>query len=195
MANVVTVEPASEPITLEEALTHLRIDSHDEELDITRRIVSARQSVEKFLRANLITQTRQLTLDDFPNADGQTIYLDWGPFVSPLTSVKYTDGAGAPQTVGAANYHTDLVSLVARVRPISGYVWPTVQLGGLNTVQVLYQTGYGAASAVPEPIKTGIKWMVAHLHEMREPTISGTIIAEVPLGVRDILIPYRRGAA
>ena len=205
MTNVVTVEPTSEPITLDEALTHMRIDSHDEDLDIQRRITSARQSVEKFIRRSLITQTRQITLDDFPGGTkqvgfvrygyGQTIYIDVGPVISPLTSVKYTDGAGATQTVAATNYHTDLVSTPARVKPISGYVWPTVQMGGLATVQVLYQAGYGDAADVPEPIKTGIKWLVAHLHEMREPTITGTIIAEIPLSIRDILGPYRTGVA
>jgi len=58
--------PAVEPVTLDEAKAHLRLDSNEDDTYVSALIAAARERVELFLRRALITQTFEFTLDGFP---------------------------------------------------------------------------------------------------------------------------------
>lgn len=177
--------PASEPITTAEAKTHLRIDSSDDDTYIDTLIEAARRHVESFTNRALITQTWELYLDDFPNE----ILLPKPELVS-VSSITYTDTAGASQTLSTDVYQVDTDHLPGRIFLKYGQTWPAVQEIP-KAVKVTYVAGYGAASAVPQSIKTAIKILVAHWYENREPVIVGTNVASVPLSVEYLLMPYK----
>lgn len=58
--------PAVEPITLDEAKLHLKVDSADDNALITALITTARQLAEKETQRAFITQTWQMYLDSAP---------------------------------------------------------------------------------------------------------------------------------
>ena len=51
--------------------------------------------------------------------------------------------------------------------------------------------GYATADDVPDKFKQGITLLAAHWYENREATISGTIIRDIPYGVRELVMPAR----
>ncbi|MCK9569543.1 head-tail connector protein [Candidatus Pacearchaeota archaeon] len=63
---IVKTPPQDEPLEIEEAKTHLRIDSTDEDEYIQTLIISAREYCENFQNRAYITQTLELWLDEWP---------------------------------------------------------------------------------------------------------------------------------
>jgi hypothetical protein len=44
----------------------------------------------------------------------------------------------------------------------------------------------------PEPVKEAVRQLTAHLYENREATIVGVTASDIPLGLFDLVAPYRR---
>ena len=182
----VTTEPSVEPITLAEAKLHLRVDHSHEDDYITSLIVSARKEAENYTRRAFVNTTFRLSMDHWP----RVIYLPRGK-VQSVTSVKYYDTNGTQQTLATSVYDVDTDSEPGRIVEAYNQSWPDYR-DIVNTIQVVYVAGYGAAAAnVPDNVKQAIKIYTGHLYENREVTISGTIIAEIPLAYRALLDPVR----
>lgn len=157
-------------------------------------IKTARMSAEDFTRRALITQTWDLKLDAFPSG---AIVLPLPPLIS-VTSVTYTDTAGASQTLTVTTEY--LVDAPAGPQAERGRVylpysveWPSTR-GIENAVVVRFVAGYGAASAVPEKIKSAMKLIIGHLYENRENVViteRGSIVQEMPQGAEALMWPYR----
>jgi len=166
MGYVVTSAPATEPLTLDEAKAHLRVDHSDEDDLITSIIAAARVTVENYLQQKLITQTVVEYFDEFP-ADG--IVLTFWP-VQSVTSITYTDTDGDTQTWDAAEYKVDIYGVFgggpARITEAYSETLPTTR-DETNAVAVTYDAGYGAASAVPAPIKAAMRLLIAEMYEYR----------------------------
>lgn len=173
--------PASEPVTLTQAKAHCRVDSVDDDPLISALIVAAREYAEVFLGRALITQTLDLTLNGF----APIIELPRPPLQS-VTSITYTDSNGTAQALSSTYYTVDTKREPGRVFEAYGYNWPTTQ-AVINAVTIRYVAGYGEATSVPQRIKQAILLAVGHWYENRESTISGTIIAPLPMGVNDLL--------
>lgn len=75
--------PAAEPITLDEAKNHLKVDSADDNALISTLIKTARQLTERETKRALITQTWKLYLDESP----AEIYIPKPPLQS-VESIK-----------------------------------------------------------------------------------------------------------
>lgn len=180
--------PATEPVSLVEAKLHLRVDATDEDTLITALITAARQLVEEETWRALVTQTWDYVADDWPMGD--ILALPRPPLQS-VTSITYVDEDGVTQTIAAADYIVDTYQ--NRVVLAEGAEWPSDDLYPTSAVRVRYVAGYGAASAVPGPIKSAMLLLIGHLYENREAVASGAGVAsaELPLGVRALLAPYR----
>lgn len=186
MGLVLVTPPSTEPLEVEEALDHLRLELDAEDRDeVTRLAVAARQQVEEYTRRALVTQTWQLTLDAFP--DCGPVRLPMPPLVS-VTFIKYLDLAGVLQTLAPADYVVDVTSIRGRIVPAYGKTWPDTRCT-LNAVQIEFVAGYGDATKVPEGLKSGIKLRLGDLYENRETIVTGTIVAESPVG--RVLALYR----
>lgn len=59
---------------------------------------------------------------------------------------------------------------------------------------VTYTAGY-APGKLPSPIKRAIAKLALELYQNRENTVIGTIVAELPTGVKELLNPYRAKVA
>lgn len=129
--------------------------------EISAIIKAARQLAEMDLRRYLITQTLDAYFDSWTLIDGRhEIRL---PPLQSVTSITYVDSNGDTQTLAADQYLVDAVSQPARIRPAYGVMWPSVR-DQTNSISVRFVAGYGAASAVPDCIKTWIKLKIAELH-------------------------------
>lgn len=164
MALFLVSGPSSEPISLDEALTHLRIDGTDEYALIGDLIQGAREYVETFTRRALLSQTWDLKRDAFP----------CGPIWVPLprcqsiASISYIDTNGTTQTWSSALYTTDLPTGPhagpGRIVPAYGETYPSTR-SVPNAVTVRFVAGYGTEADVPALIRACLKEHVRAHHE------------------------------
>lgn len=154
--------PISEPISLETAKAHIRIDHNDDDNYILDLITAARQAVENHIRVSLMPQTRLLTMNEFK----QLNYIAYGP-VSSITSIKYIDHWGDEQTLDTALYqlHQSDDYDFFSVKPTKSFP----EVGKFeNCIAVQYQCGYTSAAAVPQTIKAAMLLHIGDMYENRE---------------------------
>lgn len=181
------------PVTLQEAKTHLRVDHSDEDALINILVQAATETAELHTNRSFITQTRQMKFDNFPCAD---ITIQNGPLISisgtdtassPNTlGITYYDEDEALQTLSASAYWVDSSSNIARI--VVKESWPGTYVMP-NAVIVTYTAGYGAASDVPAAIKQAILLILGHLYEHRE-SVSVEEMYEMPFGSKVLLSQY-----
>lgn len=182
--------PTQEPITLNEAKTHLRVDGTAEDSLITGLIVAARQYVEATTHRAIMEQTWRMSIDEFP--DDRVIYLSAPPLIT-IDNVTYYDEIGTKQTLSTASYFVDGDSEPGRLVLSSTERWPATQERP-NAVTVQFKAGYGVAADVPQAIKHAILMLVAHWYEHREAVVIGTsstISTQVSFAVDALLTPFR----
>jgi uncharacterized phiE125 gp8 family phage protein len=179
--------PAAEPVTLMDALVHLREENDGGPNDayISSLISTARQACEDRTERTLVHTAWLLQLDAFPAA----IVLHQPPIAS-VQAVEYLDEAGALQLLDPADYVLDAASEPGHLLPAPGRTWPATQAGAVNAVRVHYTAGYGAtADSVPMPLKQWILLAVGSMYNTRNADADQ---AQVRHGFVDGLIsPYR----
>lgn len=189
MSMTLITGPAVEPVTLNEAKLHLRVDGSTDDALITSLIVAARRSAEHLLNRALITQTWELAIDEFPADD--VIELPMSRALS-IVSVKHLDQANVEQTVSSANYTLDAAVTPGLVRLVAGASWPgTYDIA--NAVKVRFTAGYGpAATDVPADVVAWIKLQIGALYRNREGFAAGQSVAELPGRFFDALLDAER---
>lgn len=160
----VSVQPASEPVSLEDMKVFLKVDGSDEDALITSLISVARQLCETYAGLSFITQTRVVKMDRFNCKD---VILPYGP-VQSITSLAYVDEDDAPQTI-TSGYTLDTQSGLSKLRVNDD--WPVTN-NILNNVVITYVAGQATASAL---VQHAIKMEVATLYENRQNEITGNI--------------------
>jgi uncharacterized phiE125 gp8 family phage protein len=183
MPYLLVTAPASEPLSLQEAKDHLRVDASYTDTDalIQTQIIAARQRAEQLTRRALVTQHWKYVADAFPGPSqlgipygktfttpGHAILLEKSP-VASVDSITYLDMSGVRQTMPATDYIAEMVGEPCRITPVFGKIWP-VPLPQIGAVEVNFTAGYGAlntatppvwvGAAVPEVIKLAMKLMI-----------------------------------
>lgn len=160
--------PEKEPISIQEAKTHLRVSSNSDDNYISTLIKAARIYAEKYTNRTLITQTWDWYLDYFCS---DLLILPKSP-VQSITSITYSDGNNETQTLSSSLYQLDIYSREARLVPVYGTVWPSVY-SKMNAVKIRMVVGYGDPKDVPDTIKQGILVCIADMYDNRETLIKG----------------------
>jgi uncharacterized phiE125 gp8 family phage protein len=158
--------PAELPVSMAEAKAWMRIDHDEENLVISSVLAAATSWVEAQACRALVTRTYQLILDAFPD-DGGAISLPM-PRTIAVTNVKYRDAAGVLQSIDPATLQLDSVSEPGALHPAPNGVWPAVEDGRVNPIEIEYTAGYGAAAAVDARAKQAVQLLAAHWFENRE---------------------------
>lgn len=162
--------PSVEPIELEDAKTHCRVDDDITEDDtfLTSLISATRHSVEDFLRRALVTQTWDLFLECWPASREIRIPL---PPLQSVTSITYTDEDGAEQTFSSSSYVVDTNSEPGRVLLKSSESWPSATLQPGNSIKIRFVAGYGVAADLDTRIRHAMLLMIGHYYRNREDSV------------------------
>ena len=164
MRVTVTTPPTEEPVTYAEATATLLVEHDEDEARIEGLITAARVAAERATGRSFVTQTLTVRFDAREMSVG--FVLPYGPVQSVTSFTTYdTEGTGTLTTSSDYQLAGDFISS----HPGGGY-WDVGR--SLDTAQVVYVAGYGAASAVPTPIKEWIKAKVKSLYE-GEPMLEG----------------------
>lgn len=200
MAVEIVSAPAEEPVSLQEAKDHLRVEVTADDGLIARLITDAREWAERYTRRALVTQTWRLWAYQFPDChydqDGigrDAACLDCtalrlpGGKVQSVANVKYIDAAGTLQTLAGTEYTLDAKDpqRPARLVPAYGKAWPGTR-DEPNAVQVEYVTGYGAAAAVPAIARQAILLHAGWHYEQREATEKERFLGCLELKLADL---------
>jgi uncharacterized phiE125 gp8 family phage protein len=157
--------PAEEPVSLDDALVHLRLEDEDDAGQlgyISALITAARRWCESYQNRAYIIQTWDLVLDCFPE---NAIRVPLPPLQS-VVYIKYKDPSGSEQTLDPAEYAVDAACEPGRVVPAYGCSWPDTR-DEIGTVTVRFTAGYGAPAAVPAEIRHAILIKLADLYQNR----------------------------
>lgn len=179
--------PATEPIDATDAngplKKQLRITGSGEDTYLTELAKTAREMLEVYTHRAFITQTWEQYHDRWPNGAG--FRLAKGAAIS-LTSLTYIDEDDTSDTFDTAN--VDLATWedpYPRITLKEGSDWPTVTLRPHDGVIVKWVAGYGAASAVPRPLKQAIAMATVAMYDGCPPEL-----ATMPNAVRWLCDPF-----
>lgn len=189
MSLTLVTAPTDEPLTTAEAREHCRLeDDTIENAALDAYVAAARSSVEVFLKQSLLATRWQLTLDCFPAG----IRLPIGPVLAATGNVviTYVDDAGATQTLATSAYKVSYGE-TCRIRPAYGLTWPSTR-SEMDAVTILFTAGAASAADLPKAVVQAVKLTLGHYFENREATVVGTGAVELPLGARNLLIPFVR---
>lgn len=184
--SVVSEQPDTEPITLEEVKGHLEYYGNLKDSYIQGLITTARRLCEGYVGLSLVTQERSLKLDRFPcsryeNGWKRHIEVPYGP-VQYIVSFSYENEDGTTTTLTeGTDFLLDTHNRLARLYPIeNGEIdsWPTDNKYILNGITINYVAGYDDVSGTPVPseAKTAIMRLVARMFEDRGDSLKDEII-------------------
>ncbi len=167
--------PASEPLTLAQAKTFLRIEHSADDEPITRAISAARAAVENYIRCALLPQTWEVSV---ANPSSAKLCLPIGPAQS-ITSITLTTESGATSTMNAGNYRLS----------VDGFAVLFTDPPSIEKLTVRFVAGMATTpSEIPLPIIQGMLHHIAVMLENRD--------GDVPMPVQSMACyqPYRRMA-
>lgn len=198
-----TTAPLIEPVTLQEAKDHLRVDHDDEDTLIGGLIAAAVAHFDGsgVLGRAMITQTWAQWVPQSPAwvhwgdvlacGASNPVRLNVGPFQS-LVSVEYYDTENALQTADLADFEIRLDGDFVTVQPKKNSVWPPAYLRQ-DAIKISYTAGYGdTAAEVPASVRHAILLTLAHWYEHREAVVQGSY-NELPLAVSSLIGVERVG--
>jgi hypothetical protein len=200
----VTSPPLVEPIVVDDAKSWLRVDNDYDDTLIAGLITAARMQIEAITSRALITQTLLWAMYEEPSTDSVAFYA-FGPAipiavpyystpyfinrplelprapVQEIVSVSTTDGNSISTGLDPTDWELDLGTETARLRLVPYVAWP-------QRVSVEFVAGYGdGPAAVPAPLITATKLLVAHLYENR----GDALMPEVPAAIEYLTHQYR----
>jgi uncharacterized phiE125 gp8 family phage protein len=167
-----------EPITLEEACAHLRLNIGDDDVTVEALIVAARQyfdGYEGILGRCLISQVWEQSFDAFPFGNEE------------IQSIKYIDADGEEQTLNSNQY----LLIDDRIYLEYGEDYPKTRRQK-NAVKVTFVAGYGdTPKSIPNPIRQAMLMLIAHWYDNRT-NVAFASTTLIPFTVDALIAPFRK---
>jgi hypothetical protein len=214
----------NEPVTLEEAKLHLRIDNTDDDTLITALITTARRWAEDYCDRTFFQSQYTMFMDSFYGAIGSPVQfglkadgnniegrqgtvpqldieLPRPPFSVDIEGVTLSityipaDG-GSSVTLSPSEYRTDQSSTPGVLRPLYGKTWPS-HLVDQNSVVVTYAAGPNDLTTPSNLNMAAVQAAIKMLvgHLWSNRDASTeTALSEVPFGVKALLDTVRWGS-
>ncbi|MEL6661130.1 MAG: head-tail connector protein [Bacteroidota bacterium] len=171
MASRVTNPPQVEPVSLDDAKNHLKVDFSTDDTLIEVLITAAREVAEDYTNQKFITQTIEETFNSFPSSTPLSPYcelqLAFGPLIQ-VVSIRSLNSEGTyDEAIDQENYTASDTITPPVVIPKLDYSWPTT-VDHPEAVKVVYHAGFGAAATdVPKGIKQAMLLMIGYWYENR----------------------------
>ena len=180
-------------VSTADAKEHLAVLHSDHDTLIASLVGYSTELVQNMASIQIPQKTLRVTLDSFPSDE---IILPRPP-VQSITSIKYYDSDNVLQTWSNTEYESDLYADSpwvpnlnnTRIRPSSGFVWPTVY-SRIAPIQINYVSGWKTAASVPGPLIQATKIVLADLYEHREDIVIGHITANLKI-LEKLVSTYR----
>lgn len=193
MSLTLVTAPALEPITLDEAKDHMRVEVETDDAVIVALIQAAREDSESYTNRAFITQDWKWELDRFP-ARNSWVLRPPKPRLQSITQIDYIDTNGTLTTWASTEYKVDAPNgphaTHARIAPAFSFQWPQTR-AELNAVIITYKAGYGDGPGdVPQLIRSAMLLFIGHLYEHRETVIIGQTAMEMPVGATRLLSAF-----
>lgn len=173
---LVTVEPATEPLTLAQAKDQCEVQGTDHDALLTSYIVAARTFVEKITATKLMSQTVEMRCSQWCDLDR----LPVGPITS-VTSVQYLDTAGALQTLATTVYESVLIGLTPSIRLKISQTFPATR----TVTDAILVTAVAGYAALPATIGHALRLLISAWFDSRS-------TGDVPDGVYAMLSNHSR---
>jgi len=183
----VTTAPAAQAVSDAEAVAHAKIDSDAATADsslITSLALTSIKWVEGYCNRALVTQTATLELDSWEFVE--PFFLPLPPF-GALTTLKTFADDDTATTVASGNYRIVGDDPARIVQVGDGWTLERDE----KAVELIFTCGYGAASTVPEDIKTAIRILFTDLYEGRQNYVTQELNRFDQVAA--LLAPYRIG--
>ena len=185
----VTTQPTIEPISIEEAKEHLRLDDDVDDIPVKTFIKASRLWAEKYTGRAFITRTLQQSVDSTASildplyegirtgietrAYSNYIELAASPAIS-VTSINYYNDSDTQSTWATSNYYVDTISDLGRIYLRDGGTFPT-DLRAANGLEINYTAGYGSSrSDIPDDIRLAMLQYMTFVYEHRGEQEGGT---------------------
>jgi len=179
MKFTITAQPTgTDIISLADMKEFLRVETTDEDVTITALIDSAVQYVQNFTGLHFKLTTFAMNLDYFH-------YVEIPSKIISVTGVTYFDSANQVQTLDTAKYFSDTSHEPARVSFITP---PSTFDDRYNAVTI---SGTLGENTPAPPLVHAMKMLCAHYYENRRAVVVGAMSSKIPLGIENILNPYR----
>lgn len=187
---VLTTAAAALPLSVQDVLEHLKVDSDNAQSDTyyNALISTAAKAAESFTRRDLINKTYTVTFDNWPT--GGAIDLRKSK-VQSITSFQTYSSTGTWEDVSTDVYYLGDQELFGRIYLKSGQRWPSVSGSARNhqRIKVVFVAGYGAdADSVPDDLKLA---MLNHIAAMNEQRGDWNVAGSLPVLSKLIYGQYR----
>lgn len=174
----------TEPITLDQALEHVRVDSQDDLDYISALIPVAREYVEEVTGRVMKARTMLACFESWgvasPDVFGR-IPLDGSPLLS-VQSVKYYLPDATELTTMATTEYRVITTRTPGVVQIYGD-FPSVD-DRPDAIQIAYTCGYDCGA--PPTLLHAVKLLITHLYEHRVP-VSFAATHEIPYSLKTLI--------
>lgn len=186
-------KPAIEPVSLNEAKQHCRVDTDADDAYIASLITAAREWCEAYCDETFVHTQYVMKLDSFP----VEIELPRPPMASSGTvtavTITYTMENQSTATLAASQYRVDRDSVPGVIRTLYNGSWPS-HLLDYNAVTVRWWGGVGSTGTnVPQRVKSAILWLVGLWYERRMAADAANL-SEIPFGVKALLDSAKWGS-
>lgn len=184
--------PEEEPVTPTRFAYYAKIDAAlgaEEGLLVGDLLKEAREYCEEYLQRSLGPKTLRTTISRSQWRGKHE--LPYGPNITIL-EVTNEDGDTVPLDTFGSTYNAEYLKGMSVNNTFKEdyeywYADPNVYEEAFT---ITYTAGY-AVGKVPGPIKRAIAKVALELYANRENSVIGTIVADLPLGVKELLNPYR----
>ena len=188
MSYVQTADPAALGVNFNELKDHLRLTDASQDSLLLTYAKAAIDLVEIETSRALVRRTFRYETCRFPDS---SIQLPVAPLYT-VQSVQYYNSAGVLTTVDPALYTVDATSILGRVSPTLGSVWPPAQFKRTDAVRVSFTAGYAdTADGVPAGLKLIAIYLAGHFFLNRVPISTTNVAADIPYTLRFAMDAYR----
>jgi uncharacterized phiE125 gp8 family phage protein len=183
LPHMVTVAPAEEPVSLDDAKAQCNLSGATYDTLLTSYIKAARAHVEAMCGAKLVEQSLLLRCSDWCDLK----HLLVKP-IQEITNIKYLDADGTEQTLATSVYrlidgaHPSIV-----LKP--NQTWPNA-LAIDDAIRVTVVAGWPDADDVPANIKQAMFLLISTWFESREDQVSDALSAPLANGVKALLFDH-----
>lgn len=185
MTLVLSQSPLSEPVTLDEAKAHLRIDHEGEDDLLNSLITTAREYLESQTQLALMTQSWRLCLDNWPT--DPCLILHKTP-VQSIDQIEQFDANGDAQIISTSEKLLDGNAHPARLYTNQ----QSAPEQAINGIEITFTAGFQSASEVPDMLKRALLIHIAQMYEFRGVVAPNMQPAAVPLGYTALISPWVR---